>query len=324
MSNDDGLVYAWLLDGSGSGRQLTWEELHKGSPEEGILWVHLDATHPAAVRWLSEESGLDAISVAALLEEETRPRIVAAQESLLLILRGVNCNPGSDADDMVALRMWVEEHRVISMRRRRILAMQDMHQKILAGKGPGSAGEFLAMVSNSIIDRMGDVISGIDDQVDDLENSVLTEQSHELRPKLSAVRRQVISLRRYISPQRDVMARIQHERIPWIGEMHRLQLRETAERTARFVEDLDAARDRAAITQEELNSRLAEQMNKTMYVLSIVAAIFLPLGLLTGLLGINVGGIPGAENPSGFIAVCVFLVALAAVQFWAFRRMRWV
>ena len=73
-------------------------------------------------------------------------------------------------------------------------------------------------------------------------------------------------------------------------------IREIAERTSRFVEDIDAAKDRAAITQEELNSRLSEQMNKAMYVLSIVAAIFLPLGLLTGLLGINVGGIPGAEN----------------------------
>ncbi len=324
MSNHDGLVYAWLLDGKGGGRKLTWEELQRGSSGKGILWLHLDATDPAAVQWLTEKSGLDAISVAALLEEETRPRVVGAKEALLVILRGVNCNPGADPDDMVALRMWVEEHRVISLRRRRILAMQDMDQKILTGKGPGSTGELLAMASNSIIDRMGDVISDIDDRVDDLEESVLTEQSHELRPKLAAVRRQVISLRRYISPQRDVMARIQHERIPWIGEMHRLQLRETAERTARFVEDLDAARDRAAITQEELNSRLAEQMNRTMYVLSIVAAIFLPLGLLTGLLGINVGGIPGAENPSAFIAVCVFLVALAAVQFWAFRRMRWV
>ncbi len=324
MSNHDGLVYAWLLDGKGSGRELTWEEFSMESPQEQILWVHLDATDPEAVQWLSEESGLDAISVAALLEEETRPRVVAAKEALLLILRGVNCNPGSDPDDMVALRMWVEEHRVISLRRRRILAMQDMDRKIRAGKGPDSAAEFLAMVSNSIIDRMADVISDIDDRVDDLEDAVLTEQSHELRPKLAAMRRQVISLRRYISPQRDVIARMQHERIRWIGEMHRLQLRETAERTARFVEDLDAARDRAAITQEELNSRLAEQMNKTMYVLSIVAAIFLPLGLLTGLLGINVGGIPGAENPSAFIAVCIFLVALAAVQFWAFRRMRWV
>jgi len=324
MTDDDGLAYAWLLDGSGSGRQLSWDELHTGSPAEGILWVHLDATHPEAVRWLREESGLDAISVEALLEEETRPRIIAAKDALLLILRGVNCNPGSDPDDMVALRMWVEEHWVISMRRRRILAMKDMNEKIIAGKGPNNVGEFLAIVSHGIIDRMGDVVSDIDDRVDELEDSVLTEESHELRPKLAAVRRQVISLRRYISPQRDVMARIHHERVPWIGEMHRLQLRETAERTARFVEDLDAARDRAAITQEELNSRLAEQMNKTMYVLSIVAAIFLPLGLVTGLLGINVGGIPGSENPSAFIAVCVFLVALAAVQFWTFRRMRWV
>jgi zinc transporter len=101
-------------------------------------------------------------------------------------------------------------------------------------------------------------------------------------------------------------------------------LRETAERTARYVEDIDAARERALISQEELNNRLAERMNRAMYTLSIVAAIFLPLGLLTGLLGINVGGIPGTENPKAFLIVTVFLVVLAIVLVGWFRKIKWL
>ena len=68
-------------------------------------------------------------------------------------------------------------------------------------------------------------------------------------------------------------------------------------------------RERAAVIQEELAGRLAEQMNKRMYMLSMVAAVFLPLGFLTGLLGINFGGIPGAGNPLGFEWVIGVLVA---------------
>ena len=101
-------------------------------------------------------------------------------------------------------------------------------------------------------------------------------------------------------------------------------IREIAERTSRFVEDIDAAKDRAAITQEELNSRLSEQMNKAMYVLSIVAAIFLPLGLLTGLLGINVGGIPGAENKWAFMGVTLLLIGLATLLILLFKRIKWL
>ena len=93
---------------------------------------------------------------------------------------------------------------------------------------------------------------------------------------------------------------------------------------ARFVEELDSARDRVAITQEELNNRLSEQMNKAMYVLSIVAAIFLPIELLTGLLGINVGGIPGSENKWAFLIVTFFLILIALLLIGLFRRIKWL
>ncbi len=68
MGNRDGLVYAWLLDGKGSGTELTWDELSTDSSGEGVLWLHLDAMDPEAVQWLTEKSGLDAISIEALLE----------------------------------------------------------------------------------------------------------------------------------------------------------------------------------------------------------------------------------------------------------------
>jgi len=92
-----------------------------------------------------------------------------------------------------------------------------------------------------------------------------------------------------------------------------------SDRLLRFVEDLDAVRDRAAVTQEELSARLAESMNRTMYVLSIVTAIFLPLGLLTGLLGVNVGGMPGEESEQAFAYVCV-LMGVMALGLWALFR----
>jgi zinc transporter len=90
-----------------------------------------------------------------------------------------------------------------------------------------------------------------------------------------------------------------------------------------MVEDLDAARDGAAVTQEELASRQAEMINKRLYVLSIVAAIFLPLGLVTGVLGVNLGGIPGSDWPYGFTVLCVIMAGLISAQFWIFRKLGW-
>lgn len=324
MDNKEGLIFAYILDGKGGGQAIDWENLGKWSPEKGLLWLHLDFKSEKVRKWLSEQSGLSQILCNSLIEEETRPRGVVSEEGLLLILRGVNCNPGSDPEDMVSLRMLYTEHRIITMRHRRVMAIDDINNDIKSGSGPTSAGDFLVMVAHGLTDRMGDVIAEIDDSVDELEDMVLTAESYELRPKLSQLRRQTISLRRYIAPQRDVIARLQHERIPWLDDIAKAHIREIAERTSRFVEDIDSARDRAAITHEELNNRLSEQMNKAMYVLSIVAAIFLPLGLLTGLLGINVGGIPGAENKWAFTGVTLFLIGIAALLILVFKRIKWL
>ena len=120
------------------------------------------------------------------------------------------------------------------------------------------------------------------------------------------------------------MTRLHNEPLEWFGEKPKFQLRELSERTDRFIEALASTRDRAAITQGELDNRLSGEMNKAMYVLSIVAAIFLPLSFFTGLLGINVGGIPGAENKWAFLFVTFLLIMIALLLLGLFRRIRWL
>jgi len=324
MSEQQGLVFAHVLDGQGGGQAIDWKGVKQWAAQQGVLWLHLDYANEKVQRWLSDDSGLGSILSESLLAEETRPRCVFSEEGLLLILRGVNCNPGADPEDMVSLRMLFTEHRILSMRHRRVMAIDDIGNAIKSGTGPTSSADFLVMVCRRITERMGDVVAEIDDSVDELEDSVLTAESNELRQKLSDLRRQTIRLRRYVAPQRDVIARLQNERIPWLDDMDRAHIREVWERTARFVEDIDSAREHAAVTQEELNNRLSEQMNKAMYLLSIVAAIFLPLGLLTGLLGINVGGIPGAEYKWAFAIVALGLIGLAVGLVGWFKRIKWL
>lgn len=324
MDDSNGLIFAFALDGKGGGTVLDLKGVKEWSPGDGVLWVHLDYTGAAAKDWLHNKSGLDPIIVEALTEEETRPRSLLHKGGMLVILRGVNLNPGKDPEDMVSVRFWIDSDCIVTLRRRRVMAVDDLRQLLVAGRGPISPGGFLEGISDRLVERMSGVISEVDDTVDALEDEVLTKQSYELRQKIADIRRTAIGMRRYLAPQRDVMARLYNEKVEWLGDLDRMHLREIADRTTRYVEDLDAIRDRATVTQEELNGRLAEQMNKTMYVLSIVAGIFLPLGFLTGLLGINIGGIPGTENPWAFTIFCVLLAFVAVVQVFVFKRMKWM
>ena len=324
MTDDAGLLYAYLLNGQGGGVSLDWDSVKRWNPEQGVLWLHLEYSNPYVQQWILNESSLDEVTAEALLSEETRPRSMISGTGLLLTLRGINANPEADPEDIVAVRLWSDGTRIITTRRRRLLAAAELSETIVKGVGPCNAGEFVESLTDRMTERMADVVDRINDEVDELEEKVLTMESYELRPIIAELRRNAIGLRRYLAPQREAVSRLFSEKVEWLNDMDRLRLRESADRTTRFVEDLDSVRERAVVVQEELLGRLSEKMDRTMYVLSIVAAIFLPLGFLTGLLGVNVGGIPGTEYTGSFVIFCLLLVILVIFQVWFFKYKKWM
>ncbi len=323
MSEASGLVCSYLVDGSGGGTQLDWDGTRNWKPEDGFLWAHLDRGDAAVQAWLHGESDLDPLVCEALLAEDTRPRSAVFEDGMVVILRGINLNPGADPEDMVSIRMWIDSHRIISVRLRRLMAVEAIRTQLAESRGPRGPADFLVELCDQLVDRMGPVVDDFEDEAGDLEESVVSASTYDLRSRLGALRRRVIALRRYIAPLRDAMTRLWMEKVPWLDEIHRMRLREVSDRITRHVEDLDSVRDRAAVTQDELSSHLEQQMNRNMYVLSIVAAVFLPLGLITGLLGINVGGIPGSDTAWAFTAVCVGLVVLGVAEVVILRRLKW-
>ncbi len=323
-AEQDGLIYALVLDGAGGARQLTWDGVATWSPGDGVLWLHFDYTGEAAREWLLGKAGLDEIVSEALLSPETRPRTTVIEDSALLALRGVNLNPGSDPEDMVSIRVWMDGNRVISSRNRRLLSAGDIVQSLLAGRGPSTAGEFIVELADRLTERAEETITDIEEQVDEMEADVVTGGTRELRSALSETRREAIMLRRYLAPQREAILRLASEKLTWLDEHDRMHLREVADKLIRYVEELDSIRDRASVTQEELVGKLSEQLNSRMYVLSILTAIFLPLGFMTGLLGVNLGGLPGANSEWGFGAFILVLIAVLLVQIWLFKKNKWL
>jgi zinc transporter len=200
---------------------------------------------------------------------------------------------------MVAMRMFVNEQRIITMRRNRLMAVQDIHEALRSGNGPTTAGEFFVAVVDRITERIGEIVVDIEDRVAEVEDTIVSAETAELRPRLAELRRESISLRRYIAPQRDMLARLAHERIAWLTESDKMLLRETAERTARYVEDIDAARERALISQEELNNRLAERMNRAMCTLVHRGGDLPAAGAADGSAGDQCGRHPGDGKSLG-------------------------
>lgn len=115
MSAQDGLICAYSLDGAGGGRALGWSDLDAALGGDGLSWIHLDHRAAESERWLRERSGLDPVARAALLAVESRPRCEDFAGGLVVNLRGINLNPGAEPEDMVAVRMWIDDRKIISV-----------------------------------------------------------------------------------------------------------------------------------------------------------------------------------------------------------------
>ncbi len=324
MDTTEGLVCAYLLYGDGGGRTLGWEDIRAWTPALGTIWIHLDYAGPMASKWLRDESGVDAMTASALLTREVRPRLMRTGDALFLSLRGVNLNPGANPEDMVGIRIWVEANRVISLRHRRLSAVQDVVDTVKEGRGPRGAGDLLAALAGRLIERVEPVIIDLEDEVDQLEDSMLTGVERSQRTELLHFRRTAIALRRYLAPQRQVMARLSVETVPWLDDLTKARLRETDDQITRYVEDLDEARERAAVVQDELNNRLGDTLNRNTYALTVIAALFLPPSLLTGLLGVNVGGMPGLDNQWGFVITIGMILVMGGVELVLLRKLKWI
>lgn len=319
-------VQTLLLDKKGSALELNYYELLELKDyEDKILWVHFDYSSKEAIDWITNKSKIESIAIDALLTEETRPRTTILNDAILIALRGVNLNPNSKPEDMVSLRLYVSQKLIISTRRRDLLSIAEIVDTLKKGVGPKTSSEFLTDLTYRVTARMEDVIDQIEERTDFLEENFLLESvDAKFRNEILAIRRETIILRRYLFPQKEALNKLYNERITWINEYEKIEIRETNDQLIRYIEELDTIRDKVSLIQEELSNTLSDQMNKKMYILSIISAIFLPLTFLTGLLGINIGGIPGAQNENAFYTFSIMLIFIVTIQLLIFKKKRWI
>lgn len=314
----------FAFDGQGAAREMDPRQVEAEKlepPAGGFVWVHLNRGAPATSQWLAD-CKLDEYVVDALIASETRPRSTVHGEGALINLRGVNPTPGADPDDLVAVRLWVEEGWVVGVWVEPVGGVVDLLEAIRRGHAPKTPGDFVARLALRLADRADPATAELNERVDALEEELIKSNAPPSRGELANVRQTAIGLRRFMFPQRDALIILQDEELPWLGEDDRSRIREAADRVTRLAEELDAIRDRAEVIHDQIMDERAELMNRRMLVLSVVAAIFLPLSLISGVFGMNVGGMPGLENPAAFWIVCGAMVVLAGVFYLLFKWLR--
>jgi zinc transporter len=289
------------------------------------VWHRLNTRQPDLENYLCKTVGLDELTMQALTATETRPRSTPFKDGALVILRAINTEPGQDPEDMVSLRMWVDASKVVTLQTRRVAAADDLEQDMRNGRGASGPGEFLVSLADRMTDRMQDVVDTLDTGIEELEDAQADKPVPELRGAITDFRRKVVILRRFVAPQRDALDVLVDEKFTWQTDIQERRLKEATERITRLVEQLDTLQQRASIIQDYLSMRVTERLNRTMLLLSVVGSVFLPLTFVSGLLGMNVSGIPLASVPEAFMTITGLLILVGIAELiliWRLQLLR--
>jgi zinc transporter len=310
---------AAILIEDGAIRRLSPEDAaaYQGT---GFVWIHLEGTEEEDLAILRRQ-GIPDIATNALVATETRPRCDRFDEGALINIRGPAADESAGTDRLVSVRLWARQGKVNTVTRHKLAAADTVVAQMEAGKIL-DPGDVVAAFARAISKQLDPQVADLGDRLDDCESALAdTRNLYRLRSEIAQIRSEAIAFRRFVAPDRDALLTLAALDFEWIAEEDRLHIREAADRFARMTEELEAVRERAALLHEQLTDLRGEMMESRALVISIVAFIFLPLTFITGLLGMNVKGIPYADEPWAFwgvVGVCVLIGG--AVLAWFVRR----
>ena len=322
MQNDL-FLQAYRIESDGHSKRLKRDEpVDLSQHVDGFTWLHMCAFNPASRDFTENHAGLDPIIVDAMLAQETRPRALVKDDGVLVILRAMNLHDGEDPEDMISIRIWLDGNKIITTRRRDIKAIDDIVAFFQNGQGPTNPGDFLTMITDRVFERMEPFSIDLEDRISKAEE-LLASDDDDVADDASMVRKRTAIFTRYVTPQKKVLETLLSVDCGWLTDEHKEHLTESLDRVTRYVEELHELRERSQILNDELNNAHGRRLNDITYIFSVAATVFLPLSFLTGLLGVNVGGIPGIDNVNGFWVFTGLCIAIIIAQVALFKKLKW-
>lgn len=314
----------FFLDGRGGIVETSDREPAAGR-RSGFQLVALAPDDAECIEWLAGQFGQ--VAAEAMAEKEPRPHCTIYDDGALIALIVdplVGKEAGADAPRSRHAQFWVERGRCV------VMSNVPIEELVGAtpGKGkqqaPSSPIHVITRVALRAADRIEPQLDALSEKTDDLEEEVLDKPTDRTRVRLNQVRRAAIVMRRTLLPQRDALTTLETAAYEWFTQRDRARLREAVGWSTRLAAETATFSERAALVQDQIMDRRSEQLNRALLILAAVTTIFMPLTLITGLLGMNVAGIPFAGSPWAFGVIVGAVIVIGFIQYLWFRSQKWL
>ena len=316
--NENKKVISHYLDGNGSSKLGL-----PGNLNNDLVWHHMNFRSEKSLKWLESKTHISTHAKSFLVQVDTRPRLIVEDDSIIMCLRGINFNGSQNPEDMISIRIWLNNNTIITSCGRQSRSIEFIEESLKAGNGPKSIADFIIILIEQLALLTDVFIESLEDRLDSEEDNITKTAFDEFNPKMSTIRRQVATFKRYLSPQKEALDKLYRSKTNYLKERHQDLLYVQIDKFINILENLELLRERALMLQEQFMTQVGHQQNSRLYLLSIVSAIFLPLTFLSGLLGMNVGGLPGLESSVAFWFVSGFCFVTTIFLLLFFKKSKW-
>lgn len=291
--------------------------------EDGWLWLHFSLTDRLARSYLASLPQLPERARAVLVDGEERLGVDASDDAIYGVLSDFEHEIDRVSEDVGRLRFALTERLVVSGRRHPLHSVEEIRKAVEKGLPVKGAGALIEAILDRFCDAVARLSASMSDQLDRIEDHVVSGLVESERAKLMPVRRTAVRLHRQLSSLaavfRDWEEREEDDAAA-VGAPIRIAAPRLASRLESLDQDLLGIQDRAKLLQDEVAARLAEETNRSLRALSVMTALLLPGSLISGIFGMNVHGLPFLESPGGFWIVFVMGIMATAGFYYILRR----
>lgn len=318
FADGGGLICGFTLEPTGPAQPLQWDRLRESSAENSIwpfdkpVWLHFNLADTRATQWIATCVAIPQDARDLLLDIDAHIRSEIFDDGFALVIADLHHDFNDDPEGLGVLRVYVNHHCVITGRRHPLKAVDQLRRSMMAGLEVPTTIELLGHLIQDLGEIIHSVIKNISDTVDDAEDEILAGRVQERGAELGRLRRLLARLRRHMNAGRAALAHCVASLRRHVEREDMTRLHQSVERLDGVAQDLELAQERARLLQEEIAAQLGEATNRNLYILSLMTTALLPINLITGVFGMNTGGLPWATEPSGFSrAVICMLIGVA-------------
>ncbi len=317
-SNEDGPIWGFHFVPNQPAQPITTEEAVQfltapgpGLPDE-FLWLHFSLSNVASESWLRQYLTLPDTFYESLHSDVDSTHLEQDADSLVARIHDVLFDFTFDAP-VATTSLCIKPHVLVSAHLRPWRSIDQLRAAVQAGQVFRSPIELLSRLLRDQASVLVDIVRKSTKRVDPLEHRLLAKRVSVSRSELGSLRRMLVRLQRLLAPEPAAFFRLLSRPPDWIKEEELQNLHQAAEKFSTAISDTAALVERVKQLQEELAALVNEQTSRTLFVLTIVTVLALPINLVAGLFGMNVGGIPLAQHRYGFFLVVGPLLVLTAL-----------